>query len=104
MQANIPKTKDSPSRTMHTNNNTSLVRSLSPLNVWAFAFGCVIGWSAYVIPVAVFLPSAGPLGTLIAMELATIVMLIISYNYSYMIEKSFPVHGRGVHLRKNGLR
>ena len=69
-----------------------LKRELTPLNVWSLAFGCVIGWSAYVMPGTVFLPSAGPLGTLIAMELAAIVMLIISYNYSYMIKK-FPMTG-----------
>ena len=44
------------------------------------------------MPGIVFLPSAGPLGTLIAMEIATMVMLIISYNYSYMIKK-FPLTG-----------
>ena len=44
------------------------------------------------MPGAVFLRNAGPLGTLIAMELATLVMLIISYNYSYMIKK-FPLTG-----------
>ncbi|MBQ2615642.1 MAG: hypothetical protein IJF90_02160, partial [Synergistaceae bacterium] len=60
-----------------------LKRELTPLNVWSLAFGCVIGWSAYVMPGTVFLPNAGPLGTLIAMELATVVMLIIAYNYSY---------------------
>lgn len=69
-----------------------LKRELTPLNVWSLAFGCVIGWSAYVMPGTVFLPNAGPLGTLIAMELATLVMLIISYNYSYMIKK-FPLTG-----------
>jgi amino acid transporter len=69
-----------------------LIRSLSPLNVWSLAFGCVIGWSSFVMPGTVFLPSAGPLGTLIAMEIATFVMLIISYNYSYMIHK-FPLTG-----------
>ena len=73
-------------------NNKKLVRSLTPLNVWSLAFGCVIGWSAFVMPGTVFLPNAGPLGTLIAMELATMVMLIISYNYSYMIHK-FPMIG-----------
>ena len=76
----------------NTNNEKHLVRSLTPINVWSLAFGCVIGWSAYVMPGAVFLRNAGPLGTLIAMEIATLVMLIISYNYSYMIEK-FPLTG-----------
>ena len=76
----------------NTNNNKHLVRSLTPVNVWSLAFGCVIGWSAYVMPGTVFLPNAGPLGTLIAMEMGTLVMLIISYNYSYMIHK-FPLTG-----------
>ena len=44
------------------------------------------------MPGTIFLRNAGPLGTLIAMELATLVMLIISYNYSYMINK-FPMTG-----------
>ncbi|MBQ7220342.1 MAG: APC family permease [Synergistaceae bacterium] len=75
-----------------TKNDKQLVRSLSAINVWSLAFGCVIGWSAYVMPGTVFLPNAGPLGTLIAMEIGTLVMLIISYNYSYMIKK-FPLTG-----------
>ena len=79
---------------MQNNNdsNKKLVRSLTPLNVWSLAFGCVIGWSAYVMPGTVFLPNAGPLGTLIAMEIATLIILVISYNYSYMIHK-FPLTG-----------
>ena len=69
-----------------------LDRKLTPLNVWSLAFGCVIGWSAYVMPGTIFLKNAGPIGTLIAMELATFTMLVISYNYSYMIHK-FPMTG-----------
>ncbi|MBQ9419231.1 MAG: APC family permease [Synergistaceae bacterium] len=73
-------------------NERHLNRELTLLNVWSLAFGCVIGWSAFVMPGAIFLKNAGPLGTLIAMEIATVVMLIISYNYSYMIKK-FPRTG-----------
>ncbi|MBQ9594865.1 MAG: APC family permease [Synergistaceae bacterium] len=69
-----------------------LNRRLTPLNVWSLAFGCVIGWSAFVMPGNLFLRSAGPLGTLIAMQIAAFVMLIISYSYSYMIKK-FPLTG-----------
>lgn len=69
-----------------------LRRELTPLNVWSLAFGCVIGWSAYVMPGAVFLPNAGPMGSIIALEIATVVMLIISYSYSFMIKK-FPLIG-----------
>ncbi|MBR1486460.1 MAG: APC family permease [Synergistaceae bacterium] len=70
----------------------TLHRELTPLNVWSLAFGCVIGWSAYVMPGRLFLPNAGPLGTIIGIELATIVMLIISYSYGFMIKK-FPATG-----------
>ena len=71
---------------------SELIRSLSPLGVWAFSFGCVIGWSSFVMPGTVFLPTAGPLGTLIAIEFGAFSMLIISYNYAYMMKK-FPVSG-----------
>ena len=38
------------------------------LSVWAvlaLSFGYAVGWGAFVIPGRVFLPSAGPLGTVI---------------------------------------
>lgn len=67
-------------------------QNLSPLNVWALAFGCVIGWGAFVMPGTIFLPAAGPLGTGIAMALSTAVMLVIGYNYHFMIQRE---HGAG---------
>ena len=73
-------------------NKERLRKELTPLNVYSLAFGCVIGWSAFVMPGRFFLTNAGPLGTIIAMELATVVMLIISYSYSFMIKK-FPLTG-----------
>ena len=74
------------------NNNKHLIRKLTPLNVWSLAFGCVIGWGAFVMPGTIFLKNAGPMGTLIAIEISLLVMLIISYNYSYMLKK-FPLAG-----------
>lgn len=69
-----------------------LEKKLSPLNVWALAFGCIIGWGAFVMPGNTFLGKAGPLGTAIAMGLASIVMIIIAFNYNYMISRH-PVAG-----------
>ncbi len=69
-----------------------LERKLTLLNVWSMAFGCVIGFGAFMMPGTVFLKRAGTVGTLIAMEIGAIVMLVISYSYSYMIQK-FPVAG-----------
>lgn len=69
-----------------------LRRRLTLFSAWSLAFGCVIGWGSFVMPGTTFLPKAGTLGTLIAMEISAFMMLIISYNYAYMIRK-FPVSG-----------
>ncbi|MGI5977357.1 MAG: APC family permease [Candidatus Limivicinus sp.] len=69
-----------------------LQRKLTPFNVGALAFGCIIGWGAFVMPGDTFLPKAGPLGTAIAMLIAILLMIIISFNYGYMIRK-LPVAG-----------
>ena len=37
----------------------SLKRSLTPMHVWAIAFGCVIGWGSFINPGKKFLPNSG---------------------------------------------
>lgn len=69
-----------------------LQKQLSPLNVWSLALGCIIGWGAFVMPGNTFLGKAGPLGTAIAMSIAALIMIIISFNYNFMINK-YPVAG-----------
>lgn len=69
-----------------------LQKKLSPLNVWALALGCIIGWGAFIMPGEIFLVKAGPLGTTIAMLAAAVILIIISINYYYMI-KRYPVAG-----------
>ena len=69
-----------------------LEKKLSPVNVWALALGCIIGWGAFVMPGNTFLGKAGPLGTAIAMGIAIIIMIVIAFNYNYMINK-YPVAG-----------
>lgn len=73
-------------------NEAKLQRRLSPINVWALALGCIIGWGAFVMPGNTFLPQAGPLGTVIAMGIAAVILIIVAFNYSYMIRR-FPVAG-----------
>lgn len=69
-----------------------LRKSLTAFNVWSVAFGGVIGWGAFMMPGTTFLKQGGPVGTLVAMEIAALIMLIISYNYAYMIKK-YPESG-----------
>lgn len=81
-------------------NNTSLKRSLKPVNVWALALGSIIGWGAFVMPGNTFLPKAGPLGTAIAMSVAALIMISIAFNYNYMINR-YPVAGGEFTYTKN---
>lgn len=70
----------------------TLSKYLTPLNVWALAFGCSIGWGSFAMPPTTFLPLAGPFGTAIAMSISAFIMLVIAGNYHYMINK-FPDSG-----------
>ena len=76
---------------MHENKN-GLNRRLSPMHVWALAFGCVVGWGSFINPGKKFLPSSGVAGTAIAMVLGALVMVIIAFSYAYMVPK-YPKAG-----------
>ena len=45
-----------------------MTRSLSAFAVWGLSFGFAVGWGAFVMPGAAFLPDAGPAGTLVGVE------------------------------------
>ena len=74
------------------NKDIKLERKLSPINVWALAFGCIIGWGAFVMPGNTFLCKAGPAGTAIAMSIAALIMIVIALNYNFMVVR-FPIAG-----------
>ena len=65
--------------------NSGLRKRLSPMNVWAIAFGCIIGWGSFINPGKKFLPNSGVAGTAIAMVLGAVVMMIIACSYAYMV-------------------
>ena len=69
-----------------------LDRYLSPADVWAMAFGCMVGWGVFAMPGTTFLPVAGPAGTCIAMAVGTLIMMIIGRNFTYLMHKS-PMTG-----------
>ena len=69
-------------------NVKGLDRYLSGLDVWAMAFGCMVGWGAFVMPGTSFLPVAGPAGTVLAMVIGLAVMLLIGCSVSYLMNRS----------------
>lgn len=77
---------------MKDTSNVKLQRSLRPVDVWALALGSIIGWGAFVMPGNTFLPKAGPLGSTLSLIASALIMVSISLNYAYMINK-YPKAG-----------
>ena len=65
--------------------NSKFERYVTPLTAWALAFGCAVGWGAFMMPGNTFLPTAGPVGTVIGIVIGGIIMIIIGFNYHYLI-------------------
>lgn len=69
-----------------------LNKTLTPVQVCALALGSIIGWGCFVLPGDMFLPQAGPLGTLIGFGIGAFLISFVAIAYSYMI-KYAPVAG-----------
>ncbi|MDO4528728.1 MAG: APC family permease, partial [bacterium] len=65
-----------------------LGKYLTPLGAWALAFGCCVGWGAFVMPGTTFLPVAGPVGTVIGLVIGALLMLVLAANYHFMMNRS----------------
>ena len=81
---------------MNTSLNNGEKRDLQPylssLGAWALAFGCSVGWGAFVMPGTTFLPIAGPLGTALGIAIGGLVMLVLGLNYHYLMNR-YPDSG-----------
>ncbi len=69
-----------------------LQRYLTPVGAWALAFGCSVGWGAFVMPGTTFLPVAGPWGTVLGIAVGAVIMLIIGMNYHFLMNQ-YPTAG-----------
>ena len=69
---------------------------IGSLSAWAYGFGCAVGWGAFMMPSNIFLPEAGPLGSLIGIIIAGFAMYFIAKGTSYMAGK-FPKEA-GIHV------
>jgi amino acid transporter len=74
-------------------NGKALDRYLSPTDVWALAFGCMVGWGVFAMPGTTFLPIAGPAGTVLSLLIGMAVMLMIAGNFSYLMGRSSMTGG-----------
>lgn len=65
---------------------------LGALGAWAFAFGCAVGWDAFLMPESLLLPKAGPVGTMLALLFSGMAMAVVAWNYHVMINR-YPGSG-----------
>ena len=65
-----------------------MAKYLSPFDVWAIAFGCMVGWGAFVMPGTTFLPLAGPAGSIVSLAVSTVIILIVGRNYAFLMARS----------------
>lgn len=70
---------------MEEKNESKLTPYVSPLGAWALAIGTSIGWGSLVITSSTYLAQAGPLGSSLGMVIGSLIMLVISVNYHYMM-------------------
>ena len=84
---NIPSTADNDGKQKARNS-----AYLSPLGVIALSFGYAVGWGSFVLPGTMFLPNAGPAGTIIGFALGTLALVVLAYNYHKVINH---IHGSG---------
>ncbi|MBQ4416202.1 MAG: amino acid permease, partial [Butyrivibrio sp.] len=66
-------------------NRAGLKPYITPLGVFSLAFGCAVGWGAFVMPGTTFLPVAGPVGSAVGMLCGAVLMMIIAANYGYLM-------------------
>ncbi|MBQ6376742.1 MAG: amino acid permease [Lachnospiraceae bacterium] len=70
----------------------SLRRNLSFPGAWAFAIGTSVGWGSLVVTSSTYLAQAGPIGSVLGLIVGAAVMLLICFNYAYMM-KNYPEAG-----------
>ena len=65
---------------------------LSPLGAWSLAVGTAIGWGSFVFSSNMYLSEAGPMGSALGMLAGMVIMLFISRNYHYLMNR-YPAAG-----------
>ncbi|MBQ3427949.1 MAG: amino acid permease [Clostridia bacterium] len=68
-----------------TEGNGKTAKYLSAFGAWALAFGCSVGWGAFVMPGTTFLPVAGPIGSALGLGIGAVVMIILANNFHYLM-------------------
>ena len=75
---------------------TNKNKTVSALGAFSLSVGTAIGWGSFVITGSSFLSNAGPLGSIIGVLIGAAIMMVVAYNYHYMMNK-FPDSNGGIY-------
>ena len=76
--------------------NKANIKSISILGAFALSIGTAIGWGSFVVTGSSFVSKAGPLGSMIGLIIGMLIMLVVAYNYHYMMNK-YPDTNGGIY-------
>ena len=78
-------------------------KKVSAIGALGLSIGTAIGWGSFVVTGSSFLNKAGPLGSIIGIVIGMLIMLVLAYNYHYMMNK-YPDSNGGIYtFAKNTL-
>ena len=76
--------------------NKTNIKSISIFGAFALSIGTAIGWGSFVITGSSFVSRAGPLGSIIGLIIGMLIMMVVAYNYHYMMNK-YPDTNGGIY-------
>ena len=71
-------------------------KKIPAIGALALSIGTAIGWGSFVVTGSSFLSKAGPLGSIIGIIIGMLIMLVLAYNYHYMMNK-YPDSNGGIY-------
>ena len=72
---------------MNTIEKKTNIKNISIFGAFALSIGTAIGWGSFVVIGSSYVSKAGPLGSIIALIIGMLIMLVVGYNYYYMMTK-----------------
>ena len=76
--------------------NKTRVKNISILGAFALSIGTALGWGSFVVTGSSFVSQAGPVGSIIGLLIGMLIMMVVAYNYHYMMNK-YPDTNGGIY-------
>ena len=80
----------------------TLNTGFTPLGMWAFSIGTSIGWGSFIVTCNTYLQKSGILGTIFGLLIGMAVILVITWNLQYLIQKKTDAGGAYAFVKSAG--